>query len=368
MRVAPRVALCGVLTCIVFAHVAAGQTLPATAPSTVLSPPGFERFTVSGRTFIAEPGETAWISEAAAKVIHPATTRPADLVTQFVARRDDVKKTILADLPMLAAPQVDAFFDGELLPLMNESTHVAPNLVFLVAPLERVKQALRGGWTDRRVHYNRASDGLEITRPITLDMPGRTDESVLFVVYTAGDAPQKRTDALVKTLSTADAQTVNTLIVRATSLMTVRFGTFIADKALSDLPRGDDQLWLPDGLSTVLATKYVAMIHGSPQAAFVHDLLTKPIDPRVNAAAIDLLHPLPADQLLPELVLPYAAARHEKNVAAMYLWLLNGGAGKIADVVDAVKKQRPADGPTLAKVLAAAGGVELTTALGPKSN
>jgi len=349
------------------ASVAAAQTQPATQPHRVIAPSGFVRFETAGRSFITSPEDRDWVTEAAGKLQSPPpSTRPADLVDRLTAQRDAVKKNMLTDLPPLTSAQVDTFFDSELIPLARESAAVGPRLVYIVAPMDRMKQALRDGWSDPRLHFNRTNDKIEFTRPIELGLPGEVDESVLLLFFQPTAPADERQKDLDRNLALTDAKTDDTLITRAVSLMIGRISGFIAKGPLAGLPRGEDQIWFADGLSTVLAAKYVASIHGAPLSAFIREIISAPIDRRVQAAAIDLLHPMPADALRDDLVLPYAAARHEKNTAVMYLWLINGGDQKIGQTLDDIKKLAPADGETLAKIVASASGVDLLKALRPK--
>jgi len=343
------------------------QTQPTTQPHVVTPPSGFVRFEAAGRAFVTAPEDREWVTEAAGKLQPlPPSTRPADLVDRLIAQRDILKKTMLADLPTLTPAQIDTFLSEELLPLARESAAFGPKLVYVVAPMDRIKAALRDGWTDPRLHFNRSNDKIEFTRPIELGLPRQTDESVLLLFFQPAAPADERRKDLTRNLALAEAKTEDTLITRAVSLMIGRISGFLAKGPLANLPRGEDQIWFADGLSTVLAAKYVASIHGAPLSAFIREIIAAPVDRRVQAATIDLLHPMPADALRDDLVLPYAAARHEKNTAVMYLWLINGGEAKIGSTLDEIKKLAPADGETLAKIVASASGVDLLKALRPK--
>lgn len=348
---------------------ARAQTFPSTrAAAVVVTPPGFVRFTAGGRTFVTLPADQSWVAAAAARAAARAaapgpTTQPADMLQRLPPRRDALVAAMLADVTTFTPAQIDQFLDKQLVPLMKDLSQVAPRLVYMVAPSEHVKDALRAGWADPRIHFNKADDTFEVSRSVAFDVPGKTDESIVIVLFKPDDTEDRRVARLSQYLTAAEADVLQSVASRATSLMIAVTATFIADKGMAGLPRGEDQVWLADGLSTVLATKYISMIHGAPQLQFVRQVAMNPPESPVNPVTIDLLHPQPGDQLLPQLVVPYAAARHRKDVAVMYLWLLRAGEKKIAPMIADITRLRPADGATLAKALAASSGVDMSTDL-----
>lgn len=342
-------------------------TQPAPASSTVTTPDGMVRLEVAGRSLICLPADKDWVAQAAGRVPSVAgpTTKPADLLTRLTEKRDVVSSAMMKDLPHLKPSQIEKIVDEQIVPNLKTLSTARPRIVYLVAPAEHIREAMRQGWTDRRFRYNRVSDTFDFDRTVAVNAEGN-EESAVAAMFAPNDAVADRTAALAQYILGTEEQVMQQVANRATTVVLLTLAEFIAREALKDLPRQEDQVWLVNGLSNVLAARYVSIFHGSPLRQFVDALIVGPIDSPVNAAGIDLLHPLPVASLKPEFVAPQLDARRRKAIAVMFVWFDQAGDEKMMPMVNAVVRAKPADGATLVKVVKDTSGVDLTELLMPR--
>jgi hypothetical protein len=272
---------------------------------------------------------------------------------------------MLKDLPTLNPSQVEKFIDETLLPQLKDLTEVRPRMVFLVSPAEHLKRAVRDGWTDPRVRYNRVADQLELDRTVALTGPNSA-ESTVAALFDPADAIQQRTTLLAQYMVSTEEQVQQQIAARATTATLIAFAGFIADSGLKDLPKAEDQAWMQVGLTNTLAARYVSMVHGSPDVQFIEALIVGPAQSPVQAAAVNLLNPVPLSSIRDEFVPAHVDARRRKSIAVMYMWLRDAGDEKLVPTLEAATRARPADGATLVKVIKDASGVDLTAALQPR--
>lgn len=342
-------------------------TQPAPAASTVVTPKGFLRLEVNGRALICLPADKDWVAQAAGRVqtVGGPTTKPADLLARLAEKRDAVSAAMMKDLPDLKPSQIEKILDEQINPTLKNLMNARPRIVYIVAPAEHIREAMRDGWTDRRFHYNRVSDTFDFDRTVAVNVEGN-EESAVAAMFAPNDAVADRVAALAQYITGTEDQVMQNVSSRATTLVLVTIADFIAREALKDLPRQEDQVWLVSGLSNVLAARYVSIFHGSPLRQFVDALIVSPVDNPVNAAGLDLLHPLPVASLKPEFVMPQLDARRRKAIAVMFVWLDQAGVEKMMPMVNAVVRAKPTDGPTLVRVVKDTSGVDLTDLLLPR--
>ncbi len=352
---------------------AIAQTLPATQPAIkpvvkTAVPNGYVRIEVQGRSLICLPDDKDWITQVASRIkkdIGP-TTRPADLLQNLATKRDRVVAGLLKDLPALNPSQIDELIDQKILPVLKELNEIRPKIVYLVTPAEHLKLALKGGWKDPRVRLNGVTDTLDMDRSVSLGGPRSDDESTVAAIFNPSDTVSQRTELLNSYIVNTEQQIGEQIAGRGTTLTLVQFADFIAAKALNDLPRQEDQVWMVSGLSNVLAARYVSMIHGSPTVQFIEAMIVAPQQTPVPAAGMDLLHPLPLASLKEEFIPTYLDSRRRKSIAVMFLWLKDVGDEKLLPTIEAVARAHPADGATLVRVIKDVSQVDLTEALKPR--
>lgn len=350
---------------------AVAQTLPSTRPTTraapakVTTPRGFVRVDLDSRSFLTLPSDEAWVRRAAGQIARPTpATQTSDMIANLKSRREIIVADVMRDLPAIIPSRVEKALD-DLAPLLARIETVRPAMVYVVAPAEHVKQALRDGWTDPRFRYNAPTDSIEYDRSVSLQPDGGSDESAVAAFFNPGDAESKRTTALSRYVADTEQQIRQQVTTSAVAVVVDRFRSLVATEALSDLPKREDQDWLLTGLSNVLAARYAAKLHGAPMAELIQVMLMAPPNAVFNAARIDLVRPLASDQLKDEMVAPYLEAKRRKSIAVVFIWLDRAGANKVATLIEAVSRLRPADGPSLVDVVKSATGVDLSNELSP---
>jgi hypothetical protein len=319
------------------------------------------RFDAGGREFVSRPVDRVWIEGAAKRVEGDvrSSTQPSDLFARLEDRRDIVLAQMLNDLPTLRPSQIDALIDTDLLPVFRQLAGFRSRPVYLVTAAEPLKEELRAGWSHPRVRWNRVADRLDFDRDVRLTAGDDGAESLVAAVYEEGRSEDERATLLARYITGSERQVQQALSTRATSAAIVKIADFLAREALATLPRGEDQVWLPVGLSNVLAAKYVSAFHGSPHREFVEALVTGTAGQSINALQVDLLSPLPADALRQEAVAPYMDARRRKAIAVTYLLVRDAGEKSVMPLVNAAERLRPADGMTLVATIKSVCGIDL---------
>ena len=326
---------------------------------------GYVRFSASGREFLARPVDRPWIEMAAKSKAGTVAgaTQPSDLFANLESRRDEVLAQMLNDLPTLRPSQIDGLIDDELLPAFRNLAGFRFRPVYLVTAIGPLKVEMQSGWAHPKVRWNRVADRVEFERDIRISASDNDTESLIAAVFEEWRSEQERTALLARFISTSEQQVREALSSRATSTALAKTADFIAREALATLPRREDQVWLPVGLSNVLAAKYISAFHGSPQREFIEALVIGTAGQSINALQVDLLTPLPMDALRAEAIGPYMDARRRKAIAVTYLLVRDAGERSVMPLVNAVERLRPADGLTLAATIKSVCGIDLVAQL-----
>jgi hypothetical protein len=352
------------------ATAASAQTQPTTttAPArhVVVVPPGFETIIVRGQTLLIEPADEAWVRAALAD-LRPTSlpsTMPADLLSRFDANRKTIAAQMVTDLAIDDPKTIDQFFDDKLRPTLKRFAELRLPLFYLVTTQQRLKQLIQNGWSDPRVYYNRAADNVEISGLLSLTIQGEADDILLPVLYEPGDSPLKKEELLADQVRTSQATLIKSVADRAMALGQIAFLDFIAEQAVEPLRDKPDQQWLGVGLMGILSAKYSSQITGLNGALMVHYMILG--DPRnpIRPETIDLLHPLPRDQMRPGAVYAYDDAFRRKAARAVETWIEQAGEANVPKLLVALRKNPPADGIALLKLMQQIGGVDLTADVG----
>ena len=322
---------------------------------------GYVRFTASNREFVARPVDRSWIENAARSTSNEVqgSTQPSDLFARLEERRDLVLAKMLNDLPTLRPSQIDVLIDTELLPTFRKLAGFRSRPIYLVTAGGLLKAELRSGWMHPCVRWNQVADRLEFERDVRLTATDDGTEELVPAIFEEGRSDDERAALLSRFVVASERQMQQALSTRATSAAIVKVADFLAREALATLPRGEEQVWLPVGLSNVLAAKYVSMFHGSPHREFIEALVTGTAGQSINALQVDLLSPLPIDALRAEAVAPYMDARRRKAVAVTYLLIRDSGEKSVMPLINAIERLRPADGLTLVATIKSICGIDL---------
>jgi hypothetical protein len=83
----------------------------------------------------------------------------------------------------------------------------------------------------------------------------------------------------------------------------------------------------------------------------------------LHTTAVDLLAPMEAKDMVPELIPAYASAVSRKSIKVIDELTLHAGDGAIGKIMAAVKEKKPADGAALVALVREITGVDLTAQL-----
>lgn len=343
---------------------AAAQSTTVPARAKVVTPSGFVRVEVAGRSYITLPADEAWVRRGAGQVGRQTpTTQASDIAHNLRNKKELLQNELRRDFPTLGADKIDRLLVDLEAPLA-EVASIRPAMVYLVTPAEHLKRALREGWSDPRFRYNRAADSIEYTQTVSLQ-PHGSDESAVAAVFNPADAEAKRVSALARYVADTERQIQQQIVSRAVVVLIDHFERFFLSDALADLPKQEDQDWLAKGLAGVLAAKYASLLHGAPPAEIVQAMLVHPPEGPFNPARVDLVRPLAVDQLKEDRVAPYLAAKRQKAIAVMYVWQTRAGEGQLPVLLEAIPRLRPADGPSLLAAIKSCTGVDLSYEVHP---
>lgn len=341
------------------ASATAATSQPAAKKLTV--PPGFAIKKIGGRTFLIQPEDEKWISEAVAATTPTTrpTTMPADLMQSLLAHRTELQKQVTRDLALPDESAITTEVDQELIPLIQRFDRLDPPIYFMPARRETLKSLLRGGWTNPRFHYNRVMDDVLFDMRMTFATDRPMDDSIIPIVIEEGETPEVIRTRTIDTMSSMDQYIQSEISLQGQVQFQLAMMRFLDDQLSKDIKWGPEQAWCRIGLSGALSCYYAAEVTGVPVETL---LLVMTYDaPRaiVPSGRIDLLHPTKITDLRPELVDLYADALRRKS-ARVAASLLEGHRQQLPLLLQSLRQSPPADGQALLKTIQATCQVDLT--------
>jgi hypothetical protein len=347
-----------------------GTTQPATTqPATtkparrqVTAPPGFNVIKLPEFTLIVEPTDEAWVV-AAGNSLTPTTqptTRASDVLERSKANRERIANDLATLLALPDSKPVVEMLAETLEPELKKITGVPLPLVFIVAQEQRLKELLRGGWSDPRFVYNRATDGLSMDFGIRIGDGSDTDDILLPVFQMPGTAEAERSQKLQETIRGVQAEFGAQLSARAMAQCQSAMVGFVTRAALSDREISNDQEWFVIGLAGLLSTRELTHMTGLDpqllQRALVDDNPQNPI----RATAINLLKPMSPQDLRPEATPFYIDAFKSKAARVVKTLLDRGGEDSIPKLLKSIRDNPAADGAALLDRIRTVTGVDLS--------
>lgn len=374
------------LTCIVVMTLVAGlvspliaQTKPSPAPTSVPTtapattrarieatvPPGFVKVSAGERHAMCEPANEAWVKEVMTKAA-PATrptTMPSDLTAKVKESRDAITKQLMADLAITDKAAFDKAYDTQLLPTLAKYDAFRSPIIFLVCSNAKLKEIVKGGWTNPRYRYNRAMDDVQFSYALSMNMAGPMDDEVLPVNYddTTDDAGKR--SRLEQALRTIEASLMQSMADDAQNGLQQTFAQLIAEQTLIPMSLKPGQEWLGFGINDLYSYRCATTIIGVDFDRMLAGITTNNPQNPIRSETIDLLHPTAPDQLRREAAPYYIDSMRRKSNRVFSKWLTDAPAGSLTKVIAAVKAQKPADGEALVKIIKEASGIDLTDAL-----
>jgi hypothetical protein len=343
-------------------------TSTAPARRTLVMPPGFHRVAVGSRIALCQDADHTWVQHVLAdtKPTTMPTTMPTDLVRLLTERRQLLKGRIAADLTLTDTTAVDKLIDQTLLPKAQKLQQLQVPVFYLVCSRSRLRELVRGGWEDPRFHYNRAANEVyHDPRPVLYD-DRPMDDTLLSAVYN-DDMPQDaRERGLSNVVRNYESAIASAIASHAQAVTQVALVEFIQKQATEPMKLKPDQAWFGQGLETVLSSRYMADLTGADYEQVVGRLLRdRPGNP-VRAATVDLLHPPDPATMRPEWVPAQEEAMRIRSSRVVHDLIAKGGQSAVPMCLSAIRVSPPADGPALVRLIAAATGVDLSSAVKPQ--
>ncbi|HTL30142.1 MAG TPA: hypothetical protein VL282_13010 [Tepidisphaeraceae bacterium] len=351
------------------AIVAQPATGAASAPATtqrarfeIIIPPGFQKVTIGGHTVLAEPTDLPWITEALTnfKPTTRPTTMPADLMASLKEVRPQIEKQLADDLGINDPKLTTELFEQILYPNLTRLGEMKPPLFYLVTTRDRLKQLLRDGWRDPRLHYNKVSDEVQFTSTLELNVDGPMDDYIVPAVYAPDTKPEQRREQLGVVVNKTEQGLTGAISVKGQAFVHTAIMNFIGRNVFAELKPAPSQEWLSMGASSTLAAKYTALAnHMDFKLLMARMTADNPKNP-ISSRTIDLAHPTNPTDLRREALPFYVDALGKKSMVVVMKILDQGGADAIKKIVAAFKEKKPRAGDELVKLIKDATGVDVS--------
>lgn len=341
----------------IWAYAAVGQQ---TAPK------GHVRVEAAGRMVIL-PADLADAAPDILDSIKPPelpTTIPADLVTRLRDRRQTIIDRIARDLLIDNHQPIEAFYDDQLLPALQRYEAFQPSITYLWSSRDRVKAALKSGWSHPQFYYNRAADEVMIRARLDLDLEAADASLLLPALYDADATPDQRREILITAVQDAERGLAGELANRAQLQVHTVFAEFIDESLASTLDQ-PDQRWLRFGLAGALAANYASLVTDIEPIAFIRVVASDPPRTPIHARGVDLLDPTPESDLREQYVQPYHHAMRRKSTAIIFDWITQSDETAVPDTLQAIRNRHPVDGNALVEIIRDITGIDLTEKLKP---
>lgn len=349
-------------------QLAGGATTAASSRPGWVLPEGFVRLEVGGRKFLVTPDEEKWVREAAEHVVAASrpTTMPEDLLATLAGQKDDIVARLAADLavdPKMTEEWVSGSGDRTLKGVLEKFAGAKTFTVFLVGSIDRVSQAMEGGWETPTLRYNRQMKKLVPSQTVVLADTEDSPYVIQPVLYDAATRlEEERAGWLEGQLSEFDHQVANTRSEDGMRLVQASMIYFAGDRGFGGLTLRPDQEWLKAGVVGAVTAKYTSLVTGVPRRRIV-TMMTYERRGMLHTTAVDLLAPMEAKDMVPELIPAYASAVSRKSIKVIDELTLHAGDGAIGKIMAAVKEKKPADGAALVALVREITGVDLTAQL-----
>lgn len=346
------------------------STLPATQPAatqaarrTLAMPPGFGRVEGQGFVVLCQDADAQWVREALAEFTAATrpTTMPADLLTRVAAQRTAVVDMMVRDLALKDRAPVEQAFDQTIVPELRHLDEFRPPVFYLVTSKPVLKDLIKNEtWSDPQFYYNRLADDVLFTEAVPLSMDKPMDDTVMPALYDATwDAAQRKAH-LIKSLRDADRELQQAISGRAQFQCHMALIEFMMKSVFEPMDLKPGQRWLGMGAAGMLSCDYAQMLTGASRQEMLAMLVVEVRRNPVPTAAIDLLHPLEPKMIRKQFVNAYSDAFRRKAVLVARKWIEKGGRESLTRVLEAMRKDPPADGEALLAIIKADSGVDLT--------
>lgn len=347
-----------------------GQTQPSTAPTTrprleAVLPPGFVKVSVGARQAFTEPANEPWVKEVLTQT-GPATrptTMPSDLIDKVQLARPQITQQLMTELGITDKAAIDRMFDERIITTLAKYKDFQPPLFMLVCSNVKLKEIVKGGWTNPRYHYNRALDDVAFSTQLSLAIDQQMDDQVLPVLFSDTATEAQKRETLTQAVFGVEASLLRSMSDDAQNGVQMSLAGLIGETVLVPLDLKPGQEWLGFGISDFYSYGYATQIIGVDFDVILKGLTTANPNNPMRGEMIDLMHPTPADQLRREAAPYYVDAMRRKSNRVFAQWMKDAPQGSLLKVLEAIKNQKPADGPALVKIVKDISNIDLTAAL-----
>jgi hypothetical protein len=331
-------------------------------------PPGFKIVLSDRRSVVCQEGDEAWVRQALAEVKPTTmpTTMPSDLLEKLSELRDVLSERVARDLGLTDAALPRKLIDEQVLPLLRSATDFDPPVFYMVSSEATVRELIKNGWENPLFYYNRAANRVAINTRVDLSLTETMDDTLLPAMYEPNDDFQTRRTKLLDAIRQTEGSLARQLAVRAEASTQLAFVGLIISEVVRPMELGVDQEWFGIGVSSALSWRYLALVNGLPEDAFVGDFSRDVRGNPIRIATIDLLHPTNADDMRENYRRAYIDAYQRKSTKVIDAWYSKLPPGGLSRTLAAVKGNKPKDGATLVKLIADTTGVDLTKEAAPQ--
>lgn len=364
--------LAGILALFLCAQVL-GQ-VPTTGPTTtaaprprdvVVIPPGFRTVEINRRTVILETADEPWVRQSLETISSTSmpSTMPSDLVGQLTVSKERIKKEI-SDLLALTDPKpVNEFFDDKLPGVLKLYDNINPPLFYFVTSDPKLKDLLRGGWTNSRFYYSRSSNTWAPNGRLDMTADRRADDVVIPIIYNPEDNTTARKDLLSRGVKKTESDLARSISFEGMRECRVGLLTFVLAQMNEPVRDKLDREWAVVGLAGVIGSRYTALITGEPYEALIREISAD--GPQMlSQTAVDLINP-PAEKDMRASYRPaYLGAHRRKSVRVMNSWHARAGDAAITKLLVELRKNPPADGKALLAQIKQVSGIDLAQDVG----
>ena len=178
-------------------------------------------------------------------------------------------------------------------------------------------ELVHGGWTDPRFHYNRAADDVAVYSNVDLSIQHAMDDVLIPALYDPDATPEKRTTMFQLQVDRNEANIAASLSMQGMIMLQSGLVAAIDDATIKPLDLQPGQEWLGIGIEGLLSTRYITQLNGMRNEDLLK-VLTED-DPRnpIRASTVNLIHPIPADQLREAYAVAYVDALRRRSVTVL---------------------------------------------------
>jgi hypothetical protein len=337
-------------------------------PRIIRLPDGFVRVTAGQRIAMCEPADQPWVRDCLAQS-PPATqpsTRPADLLARLQSQKDTLERQLTGQLNLADKQVSHNFVADTLLPRAQKLARLKVKVIYLVITKENLKRLVISGWGSDQFHYNRIADKIAFDGMVDISLDAGDGESVVPAPYVPADPVDVRSANLREEIGRTEGGVADMIARQAQSSLQLSIARFIADQAIAPLKLRLGGDWFSAGVIGYLSSDFLAMINGARPQDIIQMIARSDPDNPVAASSIDLLNPIPPDQLRPEIAGAYGDAFRHRSIQVIASWVERAGPDAIRNTLAAIRSAPPVDGPALVNLIRKTTGIDLSNELAPQ--